>query len=494
MPCTIVRWRVLRAGTKRNVQIERRSSWSPVPDQPLAAALVIALIVLGACIIGIQSRSLLGLASLWPANAVLLALLTLHPRANLPLTWVLSAMAFVGADVMAGTDIVMAGELNGANLVGIAVGVFILTLRGSDAFSMQSPASIAVLVLAMVMASISTGLVGALVGQDLIGAEASEAFFLWFATELVNYAVFLPIILSANIYGSAGWGFLSGKLPDQLQQLAAVFTLLVSCVLMVAIEGPGTYVLPLPALIWCGILFRAPLVTALSAASGIWVLLAVPKGWVRLHVDLGDVTDLASVRLGVAIVLIAAFSVSALNEIWRRLVAELEHASSHDPLTGLHNRASFLATAGSTLMGGVSGCVLMLDIDRFKSINDSFGHATGDIAIERVARVIDSQLRRADIAGRLGGEEFAVLLVGANLIQAQMLAERIRGAVAEQLVDSDSGPLRVTISIGVAEVADGLDLKTALAAADHALYQAKGQGRDLVVALQRPELALRRVS
>jgi diguanylate cyclase (GGDEF)-like protein len=75
-----------------------------------------------------------------------------------------------------------------------------------------------------------------------------------------------------------------------------------------------------------------------------------------------------------------------------------------------------------------------------------------------------------------------------------MLAERIRGAVAEQPVDSDSGPLRVTISIGVAEVADGLDLKTALAAADHALYQAKGQGRDLVVAMQRPELALRRVS
>lgn len=306
--------------------------------------------------------------------------------------------------------------------------------------------------------------------------------------------VFLPIILSANIYGSAGWRFLSGKLPDQLQQLAAILTLFVSCVLMVAIEGPGTYVLPLPALIWCGILFRAPLVTALSAASGVWVLLAVPKGWVRLHVDLGDVTDLASVRLGVAIVLIAAFSVSALNEIWRRLVAELEHASSHDPLTGLHNRASFLATAEATLLGGVSGCVLMLDIDRFKSINDSFGHATGDIAIERVARVIDSQLRRADIAGRLGGEEFAVLLVGANLVQAQMLAERIRGAVAEQLVDSDSGPLRVTISIGVAEVADGLDLKTALAAADHALYQAKGQGRDLVVALQRPELALRRVS
>ena len=132
----------------------------------------------------------------------------------------------------------------------------------------------------------------------------------------------------------------------------------------------------------------------------------------------------------------------------------------------------------------------MLDIDHFKNVNDTYGHAAGDAALRELAQRIETQVRVSDIAARFGGEEFVVLLPGTEIESGTLLAERIRKAVSATPIDiGDGNSITITVSIGVASVAPGQDvddLKTSgeslLARADVALYSAKSAGRDQVTA------------
>ena len=179
----------------------------------------------------------------------------------------------------------------------------------------------------------------------------------------------------------------------------------------------------------------------------------------------------------------------------RRLLAELERdlqertrLATTDTLTGLANRARFMSRAAQELArtaryGGPLS-VLMLDIDHFKVVNDTHGHQAGDHVLESLGRLLREALRDIDLAGRVGGEEFAVLLPQTNLVHAVEAAERLRLKVAAMEVPLEHGlPLRITISIGVASHAgDGINLDTLLSQADTALYDAKHAGRDRVCA------------
>ena len=125
---------------------------------------------------------------------------------------------------------------------------------------------------------------------------------------------------------------------------------------------------------------------------------------------------------------------------------------------------------------------MMLDIDRFKLINDTYGHAAGDHVLIAVARAVRAVLRSDDLVGRLGGEEFAVVLARQSPSNAFKVAQRLLEAVRTLDIDLDEGrKLAVTISIGTAEVsAHSVGLDGLLLAADRALYQAKDAGRDCV--------------
>jgi diguanylate cyclase (GGDEF)-like protein len=127
--------------------------------------------------------------------------------------------------------------------------------------------------------------------------------------------------------------------------------------------------------------------------------------------------------------------------------------------------------------------VVMLDIDHFKHVNDSWGHAIGDEVLRRVVHAINLGLRDIDILGRLGGEEFAVLLPETALDQAVAVAERLRQAIAEIQVPVGDGVTTVTASMGVAErCRDDGNVDHLLGRADRALYTAKQAGRDRVLA------------
>lgn len=169
------------------------------------------------------------------------------------------------------------------------------------------------------------------------------------------------------------------------------------------------------------------------------------------------------------------------------LECRLERKATTDALTGLFNRRHFFERAEAELVrrnrSGAALAVLMMDVDHFKSINDRWGHDTGDRVLAAVASELRHCAREIDVLARTGGEEFALLAVGATLAEAVEIGERMRTAVGALFISTGGHIVPVTISIGCAAVPrtdTGIDL--ALKHADEALYRAKHAGRDRVVA------------
>jgi two-component system, cell cycle response regulator len=167
---------------------------------------------------------------------------------------------------------------------------------------------------------------------------------------------------------------------------------------------------------------------------------------------------------------------------------ELRFQATHDALTGIWNRGAFLdllqreierADRSQTPTG-----LLMLDLDHFKKINDTYGHPAGDVVLKEVACRINRVVRSYDFVGRYGGEEFLVVLPGCDQNQAQQSAERIRSEIAEGPVLTVNAEILVTASIGVTSArANTASGKEILAVADTALYEAKRAGRNRTVVL-----------
>lgn len=170
----------------------------------------------------------------------------------------------------------------------------------------------------------------------------------------------------------------------------------------------------------------------------------------------------------------------------KRLEEELRELATTDMLTGLPNRRAFITRleeehARLRRFDSQQAAVLMLDLDYFKRVNDTWGHPAGDAVLQKVAAVINEQIRQVDMCGRLGGEEFAVLLAGAAPVAAREFADRLRRKIAENSIQYEGREITVTVSIGVAALrATDDNADAALLRADQALYKAKETGRDRV--------------
>ena len=157
-----------------------------------------------------------------------------------------------------------------------------------------------------------------------------------------------------------------------------------------------------------------------------------------------------------------------------------------DDLTQLLNRREFFKRANLALLHSRrqqhSVVVLMIDLDHFKQINDQWGHAIGDLALKKVADLLKVGLRTSDLIGRLGGEEFAVLMPNTSAEQAALIGQRLCERIAHHAWEIEARPVKLTVSVGGACCVAALqDLKQLLADADNALYQAKAQGRNRIV-------------
>lgn len=167
---------------------------------------------------------------------------------------------------------------------------------------------------------------------------------------------------------------------------------------------------------------------------------------------------------------------------------EIRHRASTDDLTGLLNRREILqqieSLSSQIHRNGSATAVLFCDVDHFKSINDTYGHAVGDQVLRTLAERLRSSLRVDDLAARVGGDELIAVLRGVqNLANALEIVEKIRHHL-DSPIPTAAGPLRVTFSLGVTLACPGEDSDTLIARADAAMYRAKQQGRDQVVAIE----------
>ncbi|WP_427312471.1 diguanylate cyclase [Cupriavidus sp. H39] len=180
--------------------------------------------------------------------------------------------------------------------------------------------------------------------------------------------------------------------------------------------------------------------------------------------------------------LLLALALALLAATAQDVIDRLRHERDTDPLTQLHTRRSLEALAVHQVppRPGEQLSVLLCDLDFFKFINDNYGHSAGDAVLTQVGRIIAAGIRRRDIAARLGGEEFVVLLPDTPHDAALQLAERLRQTLEQASIDVLPGMHNVTASFGVATLRPGEDLEALLMRADNALYAAKNNGRNCV--------------
>ncbi len=220
--------------------------------------------------------------------------------------------------------------------------------------------------------------------------------------------------------------------------------------------------------------------------SGMVVFLSVVLTWIllgdHLTAEMLRVSILGPLLIAPPVTMLAARRMLEIH----RLNQQLEYLLAHDQMTNLLSRAHFMRRMDE-MCETFRGTVLMLDIDLFKQVNDTYGHLVGDEVIRHVAKVIEEHVKQDGLAARYGGEEFVVCLPQHDLDEAMRRAEEIRKAVENQTVTIPSGKdLKCTISIGLG-LADGAQpLTEVIRRADDALYLAKNEGRNRVGLPQHP--------
>ncbi|MGZ9810689.1 GGDEF domain-containing protein [Pseudoroseicyclus sp. H15] len=172
-----------------------------------------------------------------------------------------------------------------------------------------------------------------------------------------------------------------------------------------------------------------------------------------------------------------AFALVLVQQLYR-LQLQLADLAGTDMLTGLHNRRKFFELV-ETRAGLPGGTLLLIDVDHFKRINDTYGHEVGDLCLRAIGRHLRDAVRDGDLVARLGGEEFAIYLGGANAELAGTIAERVIGAL--EVEAEQDRRIVITSSAGAAEAWPGATMSDLMRAADAALYRAKEEGRARLV-------------
>jgi len=174
------------------------------------------------------------------------------------------------------------------------------------------------------------------------------------------------------------------------------------------------------------------------------------------------------------------------NEQLHEAYAKAREMSIRDGLTGLYNRRHIMEVLGNLKgaaekQGNYGFCICYLDLDHFKPVNDTYGHGVGDEVLRRFANLLQDALRGSDYTARLGGEEFILVLNGAELDRAEQVCDRLRERLENTSFKDLHPGLKVTVSIGVAAFLPGESIDQTLTRADHCLYRAKTEGRNRVV-------------
>ena len=199
---------------------------------------------------------------------------------------------------------------------------------------------------------------------------------------------------------------------------------------------------------------------------------------------------IVAILLGGIVAVLGVVGVLVFNPMFKRIESqeqELHKMAFIDPLANCHNRRSFLVNAETAFERSRrykhTFAILYIDIDHFKDINDNHGHAIGDKTIKQMTQICQNNIRDSDIIGRIGGDEFGIILQECGLEYAIPTAEKLRQRISDHIISCDAGDINFSISVGAATIIDtDKDIDDILKRADKYLYKAKRTGRNLVIA------------
>jgi diguanylate cyclase (GGDEF)-like protein len=441
------------------------------------------------------ARLVANVAALWIPNGILLAILLLRPdRAGA--LFLAGTLASVAANLatdhgFAATLIISTGNM-------AEVGVAAWALR-----RWAGPAPLFTQVAGVVRFTLVAGVAAPAVGATLSAAALSQVDgrFLdiwgrWFVGDALGLLIITPVLVILDQRWRQGPdAILAARSPREITGLLVGTAALALVVFSISAEA-ALFVLPPVVLVATFRMgpFGAAATCVVIAAIGVWQT-AHGHGPVA-QFDGPELVRILHFQLFLAMLFLSALPVAAALFERQVLATELTAAcdaarsaaesfydqASTDELTGVATRRRFLErlreeVAAARVRGG-NLALVVLDVDHFKTINDTHGHPAGDQVLRTIADTCRAATRSRDLVGRLGGEEFALLMPGATPDGAAAVCERLRRAVAASRIEADSGvSLRATVSLGLASL-HGQDDDRLLGDADRALYEAKRSGRN----------------
>lgn len=505
-------------GTPSSTSVDLRASSRPAPTlasltssgatsalTPPAARrlLVLILLALGyfATALGglAISRQAGNIATLWPPNGMLVAALMLTTRKRWGDVLLAGMIGSLAANMYNGNTALTACSITLANLVEALIAASIIRTRTGRRLLFQRSSDVVVLIVAAIAAAVVAGALSAASAHLLAHAPFKTIFVKWMLGDLLGLLVVMPIaIIVHDLLRHGPDIILSGRTQAEATLVMAAVVLV--SVAVYAPQAPPVQFLVMPTVLLASYRlgpFGAAMSTTIVAVLGSVGTAAAAQAVASSPYDV--TLKVFNFQLNLAVLFLTALPIGSAmaqrSQLEHDLMDEKERADRYaadmallvnvDDLTGLSTRRHLLEEldrlATAAKRAGQPLTLAMIDIDHFKPINDQFGHAVGDAVLMAIGAACRSAVRADDVIGRLGGEEFAMLMPLTDQHAAYSIVDRLRESVAEIAIPVNDGrSVSVTISVGLATF-EGQQIDRLLVDADRALYMAKEAGRNRIV-------------
>lgn len=465
---------------QRRTQDKRPPQQRPAFFDGLVLGLGIALLA----VLGSQLRAQGGMPPLWPVAPVLMGVMLRFPHLSHSWSWGGCVIGMVSAQYLSGVAIFPALWIALATTFSSLLGYLTITHLSPQSRTLRNPAAVMHMLLACLVASVADGMFYALLGGTLSLGLAPRNMLHWFASSLVNYVAILPMVLTLpqKALSPRYWEESTSKQHLEVRMLLPLLALALCTATAWTLQGKAAPVFTLPAMLWCAMAFPLFASCVLTAILGMLFFLGMALGWLHAPVSSAHTSQWLADYLTLSALLPAPLMVASAMAAQREVTQRLRVMAEFDPLTRLPVRSAFFQWGNKLLQHRYVQrqpvSVLLLDLDQLQIINDNYGHSAGDKVLAALGRHLHNCLRRQDCVGRLGGEEFAIILCNQTVQDTQQVIERICVQFAQQPIVLEHGEtVRCTITAGgvIAERAP-LSLPSLLSQADQALRAAKRHG------------------
>lgn len=466
---------------QRRAQDQRLHLQRPAFFDGLLLGVAVALLTL----LGGQLRLPGELPPLWPVAPLLVGVMLRYPLLSHGWAWLGAWAGMAGAQYLAGTAVSTACWLAVATVLSSGLCYITMTQLSPHSAGLRTPASVLHLLLACLVAAVADGLLYAQVAPALALGLPPRNMLHWFGTSLVNYMAFLPMVLTVPTrrrQPSYAEEVRSGPKLD-VRLVLPMLGLALCATAVWAVQSKAAPALTLPALLWCALAYPLWASALLIGGVGMLFFLGHLLGFLHLAAPAAQTGQAWIDALALAALMLAPLMAASIMASHRELEQRLRVMADFDPLTHLPVRNAFFQWGHKLLqhryLQRLPVGVVLLDVDQLQAINDTYGHAAGDKVLTTLGRLLHGCVRRQDCLGRLGGEEFGIIVCNQTVQDVQQLVERICQDFAQHPIVLDHGEtVRCSITAGgvCAELAP-LSLAGLLSQAEQALRIAKRRGK-----------------